>query len=113
MAMTHSISKTDAMSGSLWTVEYTGRAKKQKGKLPPDMMVALLILKKELECEGPEQPEWHHYGKLAGKKDMHHCHLNKGKPRYVVVWKVTDRTVQLMEIRYVGTHENADYRRIG
>ena len=111
--MTHSISKPDAMSGPPWTVEYTGRAKKQKDKLPQDMTAALLILKKELEWEGPEQPEWHHYGKLVGKKDMHHCHLNKGKPRYAVVWKVTDRTVQLMEIRYVGTHENADYRRIG
>ena len=111
--MTHSISKPDAMSGPPWAVEYTGKAKKQKDKLPQNMTAALLILQKELEWEGPEQPEWHHYGKIAGKKDVHHRHLNKGKPRYVVVWKVTDRTVQLMEIRYVGTHENADYRRIG
>jgi mRNA-degrading endonuclease RelE of RelBE toxin-antitoxin system len=96
-----------------WTVKFTGKARKQKDKLPQNMAAALLALKGELEWEGPEQPEWHHYGKLKGKKDVHHCHLNKGKPRYVVVWQVTDRTVQVMEIRYVGTHENADYRRIG
>jgi hypothetical protein len=39
---------------------------------------------------------------------------NKGAslPNEEKSWKVTDRTVKLMEIRYVGTHENADYRRI-
>jgi hypothetical protein len=35
-----------------------------------------------------------------------------GQPAYVVIWKVTDLKVRIMEIRYVGTHENADYRRI-
>jgi hypothetical protein len=49
---------------------------------------------------------------IVGKKDLHHCHLHRGRPCYVAVWKVTDRNVRLMEIRYVGTHENANYRRI-
>ena len=47
-----------------------------------------------------------------GKKGYYHCHLNKGHPRYVAVWKVTDYEIRLMEIRYVGSHENADYQRI-
>jgi hypothetical protein len=46
------------------------------------------------------------------KKDIYHCHLNSGKPRYVAIWKVVDKHKRYMEIRYVGTHENADYRLI-
>jgi mRNA-degrading endonuclease RelE of RelBE toxin-antitoxin system len=95
-----------------WTVKFSGKAKKQKAKLPKKQVEALLILTVELEQEGPEQPEWSHYGKLTGKKDVYHCHLNKGNPTYVAVWKVVDKGIKLMEVRYVGTHENADYRRI-
>jgi len=97
---------------SPWQVRFTGKARKQKEKLPAAIAAALYALHKELEAEGPERVNWPHYGKIAGKPDMRHCHLNKGRPRYVAVWKITDRSVQLMEIRYVGTHENADYRRI-
>jgi hypothetical protein len=39
-------------------------------------------------------------------------HLNKNKPIYVDVRLVTDGALQIMEVRYVGTHENADYRKI-
>ena len=96
----------------LWSVKFTGKARKQKEKLPASIAAALYSLRKELEAEGPERIHWPHYSKITGKPDMHHCHLNKGKPRYVAMWKVTDRSVNLMEIRYVGTHENANYRRI-
>lgn len=65
-----------------------------------------------IESGRPGAHQLDHYGKIVNKDDMHHCHLNKGRPRYVAVWKVLDRTVQLMEIKYVGTHENTDYRRI-
>jgi mRNA-degrading endonuclease RelE of RelBE toxin-antitoxin system len=96
----------------LWQVKFTGKARKQKEKLPAAIALALFALRRELEAEGPERRNWPHYGLIIGKKDIHHCHLNKGKPRYVAVWKVTDRQVNLLEIRYVGTHENANYRRI-
>ncbi len=96
----------------LWHVKFTGKARKQKDKLPIGVVGALYALQKELEAEGPERKNWPHYGKITGKPDMHHCHLNKGRPCYVAVWKVTDWSVRLMEIRYVGTHENANYRRI-
>ena len=95
-----------------WVVIFTGKARKQKTKLPSIVASVLDLLLGELEQEGPERTNWPHYGKIVGKPDMHHCHLNKGKPRYVAVWKVTDRSVKLMEVRYVGTHEGANYRRI-
>ncbi len=95
-----------------WQVSVTGKARRQKDKLPSEIGEALYLLTWELRALGPERTNWPHYGRIVGKQDMYHCHLNKGRPRYVAVWKVTDKTVKLMEIRYVGTHENADYRRI-
>jgi mRNA-degrading endonuclease RelE of RelBE toxin-antitoxin system len=98
-----------------WAVDFTGSARKQKEKLPKEIYLRALALKADLEWKGPERTDWPHYGKLTGKgknQDYRHCHLNKGHPTYVAVWKVVDMEVQIMEIRYVGTHENADYRRI-
>ena len=83
-----------------WEVGFHRKAQKQKQKLPVSIVVALDLLVAELRVEGPERTNWHH------------CHLNKGKPCYVAVWKVIDRQVQMMEVRYVETHENANYRRI-
>ena len=94
---------------SAWAVYFTGKAAKQAEELPPVMRDSLLALAIDLRCKGPVQPEWHHYGKLRGKKDIYHCHLNKGKPRYVTVWQVTDKQIKVIEVRYVGTHENAPY----
>ena len=102
----------ESEQGASWQVKFTGKAKKQKEKLPTAIAAALYLLRKELESEGPERINWPHFGKIKGKHDMYHCHLNRSRPCYVAVWKVTNRSVKLMEIRYVGTHENADYRRI-
>lgn len=95
-----------------WTVKFTGKAKKQKEKLPERFQDALDFLVADIEQSGPVVPTWPNYGKLKGKPDYYHCHLNKGKPRYVAVWKLTDKSIQLVEIRYVGTHEKADYGKI-
>ena len=95
-----------------WRVEFTGKAKKKKDKLPKKIADILHALKDALAWEGPEPRGWRNYSKIVGKRDVHHCHLTAGKPRYVVVWKVVDHTKQRMEIRYVGTHQNADYRLI-
>ena len=98
-----------------WQVSFTNQSRKQKENLPNEIQKLLMVLITELEWEGPEQAEWRNYGKLLGKgknQDYRHCHLNSGKPRYVAVWKVIDMQVQIMEVKYVGTHENADYRRI-
>lgn len=97
-------------SSTEWTVGMSGKARKQKDKLPADIQLLFMALFKELTLKGPVQPSWPHYGKLKGKKDeLHHCHLNKNRPVYVAVWKVLDKKIQLMEVNYVGTHENAPY----
>ncbi|GHS85897.1 hypothetical protein FACS1894103_7330 [Campylobacterota bacterium] len=91
-------------------VRLTGKAKKQKDRLPEEMQDALMALLIDLRLGGPAAVHWPHYGKLKGKKaDLRHCHLNKGKPRYVAVWEVLDGEIKLMEVKYVGTHENAPY----
>ncbi len=96
-----------------WTVLMSGKARKQHGQLPPDISSPFEVLVAELKADGPARANWRNYGRLKGKKgEYHHCHLNSGKPRYVAVWMVTDREVRLMEIRYVGTHEKAQYRHV-
>jgi mRNA-degrading endonuclease RelE of RelBE toxin-antitoxin system len=93
-----------------WTVRLNSKSRKRKEKLPPDIAANLLALLTQLELTGPVQPKWPHYGKLRGqKKETHHCHLNRGRPIYVAVWQIEDTHIKLMEITYVGTHENAPY----
>ena len=40
---------------SPWQVGFTGKAKKQKEKLPAAIAAVLYVLRKELEAEGPER----------------------------------------------------------
>ena len=95
---------------AIWTVTMSSKCRKQKEKLPLDIAANFLALVAYLELTGPVQLKWSHYGKLHGqKKETHHCHLNKGKPTYVAVWRVEDNQIKVMEITYVGTHENAPY----
>ncbi len=97
-----------------WQVKITGKARKQADKLPTAMNDALWALIEDLRIYGPIAKNWPHFGPLKGKKEpgWYHCHLNKGKPRYVVIWQVTNKVAKLMEVRYAGTHENANYRQI-
>lgn len=102
----------------MWTVIIPKKVQKQVDKLERtrrDIWATFRMLVRDLGERGPEVPDWRNFGKLTtGKKepDMYHCHLNKGKPTYVVVWRVENKTVEMMEVRYVGTHEGADYKRI-
>jgi hypothetical protein len=99
----------------IWLVSLSRQTSKQRDKLPPNISDALEALLLDIRHDGPERRNWPHYGKIKGKAknvDMRHCHLNKDKPIYVAVWVVEDMVMQLVEVRYVGTHENADYRRI-
>ncbi len=62
---------------TLWAVGFSNKAGKQKSKLPKNMVDRLATLVRELILEGPVQPEWHHYGKLTGKKgECHYCRLH-------------------------------------
>ena len=96
----------------MWNVKFTAKAVKQERKLPEKMKAVFKALVDELVNLGPYRDKWPNYGKLCGQTNCHHCHLNKGNPRYVAVWKVTEKNLQIIEVRYVGTHEKADYRRI-
>ena len=102
--------ETNTAISSPWKVFLSKKAEKQLTKLPEDMYLAVAALRLELKLEGPIQAEWQNYGKLKGKRgEYHHCHLNKGRPRYVAVWEVTDNNIKLIEIVFVGPHGSVNY----
>ena len=42
---------------------------------------------------------------INGKMDCYHCHLKRGDPTYVAVWKVAESEIKvIVEIKYAGTH---------
>ena len=94
---------------TFWKVDFSSKAAKQARKLPDDILSRLYALKLDLEHAGPVQTSWRNYSLIVGGKDVHHCHLNNGRPRYVAVWKVIDREIRIIEIRYVGPHGSVDY----
>lgn len=93
-----------------WTVTIANKAAKQARDLPQSVRDAASVLVDDIRDEGPRQPSWPNYGPITGKKGCHHCHLQKGRPTYVAVWKVIGENH--VEVLYVGTHEGAVYRRI-
>ena len=93
-----------------WRVELTSKAAKQAAKLPDKIQKSLDTLRKLITLDGPVQPSMPHFGKLKNQRwEIYHCHLNKGRPTYVAVWQVKDCIAVLVEVTYVGTHENAPY----
>jgi mRNA-degrading endonuclease RelE of RelBE toxin-antitoxin system len=64
----------------VWNVVFTGRARKQKEKLPANVREILFQLVREIEAAGPVRGDWPNYSKLS--EIEHHCHLKKGKPTY-------------------------------
>ena len=75
--------------------------------MPGKVLEILDLLVAEIELLGPVRGNWSNYSKLGGC--LHHCHLKKGHPTYVAVWEEDENGIRLVEIRYVGTHENAPY----
>jgi hypothetical protein len=75
------------------------------GRLPRVVQERAFTLIKEIEVMGPVRGDWPNYGKLSGNR--HHCHIKKGRPTYVVAWRVIDP--ETVEVTYVGTHERAPY----
>ena len=95
-----------------WQVEFTNVAHKQLKKLEPVVLAAMRLLVEDLMQCGPAPGKgWKNYSKLKGKKneDKRHCHLIKGKPTYVCCWTVVSKTIKIIEVYYVGTHEKAPY----
>lgn len=89
-----------------WDVRISNTARKGLRRLPASTLESLQVLLFELEKTGPIRGNWANYGKLS--KDVHHCHLHKGRPTYVAIWKVFKQR-KLIEVLYVGTHEKAHY----
>ena len=96
---------------TLWEVTFSGKARKQVGKLPEHIRDRAYALQLDIQNNGPVLTSWRNYGLIVGGKDVHHCHLNSAHPRYVAVWKVIDREVRIVEIRYTGPHGSVDYSR--
>jgi len=91
----------------MWQVILSTRAEKQIKRLSVNVKTRLFYLLAEIEQTGPIRGNWPNYGKLD--ETRHHCHIRKGKPCFVAVWEVVDKKINLIEVRYVGTHEGARY----
>ena len=64
----------------MWEVKIRKKTLKNLLKLPMNIKVAFSFLKNDLESNGP-----------------------------MAVWEIKDKTIKLMEVTYVGTHEKATY----
>lgn len=94
----------------LWQVHLTKNADKQAKKLNANVRSVLRLLMQDLRQNG-QAIKWPNYGKLKNQKgnDKWHCHLLKGKPTYVCYWEIVNKKIKIIEVCYVGTHENAPY----
>ena len=90
-----------------WEVQLTAASAKQKRNLPERIETIFDRLLGEMEKCGPVRNNWKHFSKLS--EVSYHCHLKKGKPTYVVCWRVENRKIKIIEVYYVGTHEKAPY----
>lgn len=90
-----------------WAVVFTNKSRKQKEKLPLRVRELLFLLVREIEAAGPVRGDWPNYSKLSDNE--HHCHLKKGNPTYVAVWREVRGQIRLVEVIYAGSHEKAPY----
>lgn len=90
-----------------WTVIIPHKVRKKLDTFSKTVRRAYLQLLREIAMEGPVRGNWPNYGKLSDTR--HHCHIKKGRPTYVAVWEVQARQAKIVEVLYVGTHENAPY----
>jgi mRNA-degrading endonuclease RelE of RelBE toxin-antitoxin system len=95
-----------------WDIKFPRKVVRQIRELPEAVQMAVRFLVKDLQLHGPMARTWPNFGKLHGRTDCYHCHLRKGRPTYVAVWQVVDKDGKSIEVKYVGTHEGADYRRL-
>ena len=90
-----------------WQVYFHKKAEKQRRELPQSIAQRLDALVQEIAVAGPVRGNWKNYSKLSSTQ--HHCHIKSGRPTYVVCWEVKEKTIQIVEVYYVGTHEKAPY----
>lgn len=96
-----------------WTIAFSSKADKQLKRLPDKALTNLTLLIKDLEDFGPIQKKWGHFSALGKQKNIpdnaYHCHIKSGRPTYVACWKVENKKIKIIEIFYVGSHEDAPY----
>lgn len=104
-------------------IEKAVGGKQKKKELPHYVVAALKTLIIDIECFGPalglKCKNWAHFGPLGD--GVYHCHLLKSKvernlslkkqkgPCYVACWRIENKKVKIVEVYYVGSHENAPY----
>ena len=88
-------------------MSFPRKTTKQIGKLPKRVQKTLTLLVVEIEKNGPVRGNWPNYSRLT--RFTHHCHLKKGTPTYVAVWREVEGEIKLVEVTYAGTHEKAPY----
>ena len=89
----------------MWQVKIKAKAVKNIRKLPVPIIKTAQLLVEDLKIKGPfPGKKWKNYSKLG--KNEHHCHLAYS---YVACWKVLNGEIQIMEVYYVGSRENAPY----
>lgn len=91
----------------MWIVEFTGKATKQLERLPVKIQEVVALLVAEIEVDGPVRHNWPNFSKLKGR--FYHCHIKKGRPTYVACWSIENKKAKIIEVYYVGSHENAPY----
>jgi hypothetical protein len=90
-----------------WTVKFTNKAAKQYKKLSKVIRDNIDALIMEIRIGGPVRGNWPSYSMLSDTE--HHCHVEKGQPTYVVVWREDKGQIRFVEVIYAGTHEKAPY----
>jgi hypothetical protein len=91
----------------MWLVRFSTKAGKTAQSLPLPVQAALWLLVGHLRLKGPVAGNWPNYSKLD--QNRHHCHIKKGRPTYVAVWREVKTEERTIEVTYVGTHEKAPY----
>ncbi len=79
--------------------------KKSLKKLPSGILDRLALLIEHLEQKGVNPGKlWSNFSKL--RKNQYHCHLTYS---YVACWEDKGGKIQVIEVYYVGSRENAPY----
>jgi hypothetical protein len=91
----------------MWIVRFSTKAGKAAQSLPLPVQTGFWLLVGDLRLKGPAAGNWPNYSKLG--QGRHHCHIKKGRPTYVAVWREVKTEERTIEVIYVGTHEKAPY----
>lgn len=95
------------MKDEQWTIHIVSQAKKADKNLSKAAAKSYAFLLLELRKLGPNRFDWPNYTKMHNEE--YHCHIEKGRPTYVVCWRIIDKKQKIIEVYYAGTHEKAPY----